>query len=155
MSYTYWCHWWQSVAIPRGRGKGPCFPKLNHRGPTYRYFAPPPQTEARPLNPFGPLAEDDFLLGFRAPRDGSGPCGKHRTLQNEPGPRRMDQSRLARRINQGPAGQIRANGTDQGPAIRIRAPRDKAGPTRRMRALQDEVGPAGRTSLASRRWPPD
>ena len=51
-----------------------------------------------PLDPLGPLAEVDFLSGFRAPRDGSGPrgtdqgpAGSTRALQNEPGPREMDQ----------------------------------------------------------------
>ena len=39
------------------------------------YFAPKP--ESGPLDPLGPLDEVDFLSGFRAPWDGSGPCGKH------------------------------------------------------------------------------
>ena len=35
------------------------------------------QTRAGLMDPLGPLAEVDFLSGFRAPWDGSGPCGKH------------------------------------------------------------------------------
>ena len=51
-----------------------------------------PQTEAGPLDSLEPLAEIDFLSGFRTPWDGSGPRGKHQAaLQNEPGPNEMDQ----------------------------------------------------------------
>ena len=49
-------------------------PKVNHSGPTYIL---PPKPEPGPLDPLGPLEEVDFLSGFRAPWDGSGPCGKH------------------------------------------------------------------------------
>ena len=51
----------------------PCPPMVNHRGPTYIL----PQNQSGPLDPLGPLDEVDFLSGFRAPWDGSGPCGKH------------------------------------------------------------------------------
>ena len=82
------------------------------------------------LDPLGPLAEVDFLSGFRAPRDGSGPAGRIRALQNEPGPRGMDPQDASgsRNTDQGPAGQIRDHGTDQGLAIRIGDLQDGSGP---------------------------
>ena len=53
------------------------------------YFAPKPKPGL--LDPLGPLAEVDFLSGFRALRDGLGPAGRIRALQNGPGPRKTDQ----------------------------------------------------------------
>ena len=124
-------------------------------------FAPKPKPGL--LGPLGPLAEVDILSGFKAPRDGSGPAGRIRALQNEPGPRGMGpqdesgqtarQTRArrtnqgsarqirARRTNQGPAGQIRDHGTDQGLAIRIGAPRDGSGPRTSNQGPHDESGP--------------
>ena len=66
------------------------------------YFAPKPKPGL--MDPLGPLAEVDFLSGFRAPRDGSGPAGTIRALQNEPGPRGMD-----------PQDESGPHKTDQGP----------------------------------------
>ena len=64
----------------------------------------PPKPKPGLLDPLGPLAEVDFLSGFRAPRDGSGPAGRIRALQNEPGPRGM-----------GPQDESGPRKTDQGP----------------------------------------
>ena len=74
---------------PRGGGGGirAMPPKANHRGPTYIL---PLKPKPGFLDPLGSLAEVDFLSGFRAPQDGSGPAGRIRALQNEPGPRGMD-----------------------------------------------------------------
>ena len=58
-------------------------PQANHRRPTYLST---PRPKPGPLDQLGPLADFDFLPGFRAPRDGSG----------------------SRNTNQGPAGRIRA-----------------------------------------------
>ena len=56
---------------PRGQfGHAP--QKANHRGNMTC-----PRTEVGTLNSLGPLAVVDFLSGFRAPQDGSGPRGKH------------------------------------------------------------------------------
>ena len=52
-------------------------------------FCPPNRSRAS-WTRLGPIAEVDFLSGFRALRDGSGPAGRIRALQNEPGPRGMD-----------------------------------------------------------------
>ena len=49
--------------------------KANHRGPTYL-----PQPKPGLLDPLGPLAEVDFLSGFRAPREA------FRAPQDEPKP---------------------------------------------------------------------
>ena len=76
-----------AVAVPGGGGIRAISPKANHRGPTYLL---PPKPKPGLLDPLGPLAEVDFLSGFRAPQDGSGPVGRIRDLQNEPGPRGMD-----------------------------------------------------------------
>ena len=46
------------------------------KGQSLTYILPP-KPEPGPLDPVGPLDEVDFLSGFRAPWDGSGPCGKH------------------------------------------------------------------------------
>ena len=63
----------------------------------------PPQSEAGPLDPLGPLAEIDFLAGFRVPRDGSGPRGKHQgSCRTNPG-----SVGWARKTNQGPGRQIK------------------------------------------------
>ena len=76
-----------------GGAFGPCPPKANHRGPTYLL---PPKPKPDLLDPLGPIAEVDFyqISGprgtDRAPRDGSGPAGRIRALQNEPRPRGMD-----------------------------------------------------------------
>ena len=147
---------------------GPKFPpKANHRGPAYLL---PPKPKPGLLDPLGPLAEVDFLSGFRTPRDGSGLAGRIRTLQNETGPRWMDRKTnkgparqirarrtnqgpsrqiRARKTNQGPAGQIRDHGTDQGLAIRIGAPQDGSGPRTSNQGPRDESGPRG-TSRAPR-----
>ena len=84
-----------------GRAFGPCPPKANHRGPTYLL---PPKPKPGLLGPLGPIAEIDFLSGFRAPRDGSGPAGRIRALQNEHGPRGMDPQDESgpRKTDQGP-----------------------------------------------------
>ena len=89
------------VVTVRGRGIRPCLSKANHRGPTYIL---PPKPKPGLLDPLGPPAEVDFLSGFRAPRDGSGPVGRIRALQNEPGPRGM-----------GPQDESGPRKTDQGP----------------------------------------
>ena len=81
-----------AVAVPGGGAFGPCPP--NHRGPTYLL---PPKPKPGLLDPLGPIAEVDFFYQVsgprgtdRAPRDGSGPAGRIRALQNEPRPRGMD-----------------------------------------------------------------
>ena len=65
-------------------------------------FAPKPKPGL--LDPLGPLAEVDFLSGFRASRDELGPAGRIRVLQNEPGPRGMDPQDESgpRKTDQGP-----------------------------------------------------
>ena len=86
-----------AVAVPgvgvRWGGIRAMPPMANHRGPTYIF-----------LDPLGPLAEVDFLSGFKAPRDGSGPTGRVRALQNEPGPCGMDPQDESgpRKTEQGP-----------------------------------------------------
>ena len=137
------------------------------------YFAPPPP-KPKPglLDPLGPLAEVDFLSGFRAPRDGSGPqeeSGLHRTSpgpagwtrKTNQGPARQIRARRtnqgsarqirARKTNQGPAGQIRDHGTDQGLAIRIGAPWDGSGPQTSNQGPHDESGPRGTKQGPARR----
>ena len=107
-----------AVAVPGGGGAfGPCPPKANHRGPTYLL---PPKPKPGLLDPLGPIAEVDFLSGFRAPRDRSGPAGRI-------GPRRKNQGSTER--TQAPR---------DGPARRIRAPQDRSGPVRRIKALWDK-----------------
>ena len=63
------------MAVPGAFGPRPPPPKANHRGPTC--LLPPSKPKPGPLDPLGPLAEVDFLSGFRAPRDGSGLREKH------------------------------------------------------------------------------
>ena len=107
------------------------------------------------LDPLGPLAEVDFLSGFRALRDGSGSRRKNqgsteRTRAPRDGPVRQIRARRtnqgparqirARKTNQGPAGQIRDHGTDQGLAIRIGPRRTDQGPERRIRARMTNQG---------------
>ena len=60
---------------PRGGGGGHSghAPKGQSSGPTC--LLPPPQPKPCPLDTIGPLAVVDFLSGFRAPRDDSGPRG--------------------------------------------------------------------------------
>ena len=101
---------------PRGTF-GPCPPKANHRGPAYIIIFVPSKPKPGLLDPLGPLAEVDFLSGFRALRDGSGP----------------------RRKNQGSTERTRA--PRDGPARRIRAPQDRSEPVGRIRALRDKLGP--------------
>ena len=116
------------------------------------------------LDPLGPLAEVDFLSGFRALRDCSGPQEESGLYRTNPGPagwtrktnqgsarqiraRRTNQGPArqirTRKTNQGPAGQIRDHGTDQNLAIRIGPRRTDQGPERRIRAPQDGSGPRG------------
>ena len=84
------------------------------------------------LDPLGPLAEVDFLSGFRALRDGSGPRRKNPGLyRTNSGP-----AGWTRKTNQGPARQIRARRTNQGP-------QDRSGPARQIRARKTNQGPAG------------
>ena len=107
------------------------------------------------LDPLGPLAEVDFLSGFRALRDGSGPRRKNqgsteRTRAPRDGPVRQIRARRtnqgparqirARKTNQGPAGQIRDHGTDQGLAIRIGARQDGSGPRTSNQGPNDQSG---------------
>ena len=104
-----------AAAVPGGGGKfGPCPPKANHRGPTY-LLAPKPKPGL--LDHLGPLAEVDFLSGFRAPRDGSGPAGRIRALQDELGPREMDPQYESgpRKTDQDPYDESGPRKTDQGP----------------------------------------
>ena len=114
------------------------------------------------LVPLGPLAEVDFLSGFRALRDGSGPRRKNqgsteRTRAPQDGPARQIRARRtnqgigysarqirARKTNQGPAGQIRDHGTDQGLAIRIGAPQDGSGPRTSNQGRMTNQGSARR-----------
>ena len=87
---------------PRGGGAfGPCPPKANHRGPTYLL---PPKPKPGLLDPLGPIAEVDFLSGFRAPRDGSAPQEESGLYRTNPGPRGMDPQDESgpRKTDQGP-----------------------------------------------------
>ena len=124
-------------------------PKANHRGPTYS-----PKTEAGALDPHGSLAEVDFLSGFRAPRDGSEPRGRHqgsaertREPRDKSGP--MERIRAPqyksgpRGTDQDPQRRIRTPNVESGAAGRIRAPRNRSGPRETDEGPQDEVyGPA-------------
>ena len=59
---------------PRGGGHSGNAPKGQSSGANMSFA---PQPEPDPLNPIGPLAVVDFLSGFRAPRNESGPRGKN------------------------------------------------------------------------------
>ena len=104
---------------PRGTF-GPCPPKGQSPGTTIYHNFLPSKPKPGLLDPLGPLAKVDFLSGFRALRDGSGP----------------------RRKNQGSTEGTRA--PRDGPARRIRAPQDRSGPVGRIRAPQDRSVPVGR-----------
>ena len=82
----------------------------------------PQKPKPGPPDPVAPLAEVDFLLGFRAPWEA-----------------------------QGPAERTRAQRDGSRPAGRIRAPRDKSGSAKRIRAPQYESGPRGTDQDAERR----
>ena len=134
---------------PRGGGAfGPCPPKANHRGPTYLL---PPKPKPGLLDPLGPIAEVDFLSGFRAPRDGSAPQEESGLYRTNPGPagwtRKTNQGPArqirARKTNQGPVGQIKNHGTDQGFTLRIGAPQDGSGPRTSNQGPHDESGSRG------------
>ena len=127
---------------PRGTF-GPCPPKANHWGPAYIIILLPSKPKPGLLDPLGPLAEVDFLSGFRALRDGSGPRRKNqgsteRTRTPRDGPARRIRAPQDRSE---PVGRIRAPQDRSGPARRIKALRDKSGTTERIRASQYESGP--------------
>ena len=113
----------------QGRSQGgirPCPPKADHRG--HHIFCPPPKPMPGPLDPLGPLAEADFLSGFRVRREASRLCRTNPGSRDGPGPARR----------------VRAPHDRSGPAGKIRAPRDKSWPTERIRAPNTNEGTAGR-----------
>ena len=125
-----------SAGIPTADRGGPRGGDSGHLPNTYQSLGAnilwPPENQAGPLDSLGPLAEVDFLSGFRAPRGGSGLRGKRQSSAGRTrAPREGSRPRKtvqARGRNQGPSRQIRAHRTDQGPAMRIRATLDGSGP---------------------------
>ena len=142
-----------TVAVPGGHSGHA--PKGQSPGTSIYHIFLPSKPKPGLLDPLGPLAEVDFLSGFRALRDGSGPRRKNqgsteRTRAPRDGPVRQIRARRtnqgparqirARKTNQGPAGQIRDHGTDQGLAIRIGAPQDGSGPRTSNQGPNDQSG---------------
>ena len=81
---------------------GPCPPRPNTGG----QYVLSSKTEAGPLDSLEPLAEIDFLSGFRTPWDGSGPRGSIRPLcRTNPGPTRWIR---ARKTNQAHGADVRS-----------------------------------------------
>ena len=105
-------------ALIGGRGRG-AIRKGQSPGANISF---PQITEPVPLDPLGPLAEVDFLSGFRAPSNESGPRGKHQGF--------AERTRAPR------DGSVTALKTNQDESRRIRVPQDRSGP-------QDESGPRG------------
>ena len=90
----------------------------------------------------------------RAPQDRSGPrgtdqgpAGRTKAPQDVPGPGSAERIRAplyesgSRGTDQDSERRIRARRMNQGPAGQIMAPQDGLGPLRRIRAPQDELGP--------------
>ena len=145
------------VTVPGGGGHSGHASKGQSPGAN---ILPPPHTqkknEAGALDPHGPLAEVDFLSGFRAPRDGSEPRGKHQgSAERTRAPR--DKSGPMERIR-APRGGSGPSTSDRDSERRIRTCRTNQGPAERIRVLQDgwgprrtKYGPAGR-SMAPAWW---
>ena len=115
-----------AVAVPGGHsGHAPQRPITGTS--IYHNFLP---SKPKPglLDPLGPLAEVDFLSGFRALRDGRTPQEESGLYRTNPGP-----AGWTRKTNQGPARQIRARRTNQGPARQIRTRKTNQGPAGQIR----------------------
>ena len=127
---------------PRGTF-GPCPPKGQSSGTSIYHNFLPSKPKPDLLDPLGPLAELDFLSGFRALRDGSGPRRKNQgSTERTRAPRDGSARRIrAPQDRSEPVGRIRAPQDRSGPARRIKALRDKSGTTERIRASQYESGP--------------
>ena len=65
------------VVVPGGGGHSGHALQSPITGGQHICCPPPPQPKPGPLSLLGSLTEVDFISGFRAPRDGSGPRGKH------------------------------------------------------------------------------
>ena len=132
------------VAVPGGHS-GHC-PSKDYSPGANMSFAP--QTEAGPPGPAS-APSWGFLSGLRAPRDGSGPRGKHqdsirasgriRAPRSESGPEEQTRAPMDEpgRIKYDESG---CRGMNQGPQDVPVPLKTNQGPMQRTRALQDEAG---------------
>ena len=134
------------MAVP-GEAFGPCRPPTPPQRPItggqHSQHRLSPKPKPGPLDPLGPLADVNFLSGFKAPRDGSGSrrmdqgsAGRIGTPRDKAGPRETDE---------GPAGRSRAPQDESGTRGTNQSSRNRSGPrwtdqVRRIRAPRDESG---------------